>query len=709
MLRRPKCRIFALLTGCVLALVWVVLRPALLRAPVHVLHEAAAWAEAAKYRGVRYHKQTHVFEALLQVRDGPGYIGQFSTAKEAAQAYDREVRRTYPDATPDHKFRLKNLLNLPSEEEAAYHETPEEARRRAMKIWGANHRKEARSFELLKEALNASPYSEKYELVRLTGSSKADALFKLHGSSQAGLPIQLKAATSRCREGRAYHFSNLRGYDGMLVVLVALDGGHFWAAAGEELKSESMGITIGCDSDTHRRVENIVSHLVGCFKNTRRFRHVSVEEAECDCSPSHRVEAAVHRQLKALFRSMSWSLTCPHEHQTTVDSLLQVGIGGPVLCLQEKSSHFLEREGRYTVNLSKSGGSLGRRAYAQNDFDLLVACVLLEGRLQGVFLIPISELVQTGFVANRPRKLTLYPPWSPPKMNSTKQKYAWQHNWFLDLRTWRGSGGLPDELKGRVERLTAKEESKIPEKRPAPEDAAAADVAAKQPRLAAPAAKKPAAPKAEAKEKKLTKEEMEAKVLEYMRQQNRPYNSQNVFDNLHGAVPKATVQTIMDTLCVAGKLVLKEYGKIKVYLAAQTAPTAGGDEELAAAVEQASAQRKEIQGQVDEVRKSLSQLESKHAAAREAKAAADEVAKLEAKASSLRAASGEERVDEREVLAVEDSLKKAAGAWRKRKRLCVDALKTLGEGIGAKLQQLFERYGVDTDEDCGQVMPAEFS
>lgn len=253
------------------------------------------------------------------------------------------------------------------------------------------------------------------------------------------------------------------------------------------------------------------------------------------------------------------------------------------------------------------------------------------------------------------------------------------------------------------------EESAIDQKRPAPEDAAAADAAAKQPRLAAPAPKKPAAPKAEAKEKKLTKEEMEAKVLEYMRQQNRPYNSQNVFDNLHGAVPKATVQTIMDALCVAGKLVLKEYGKIKVYLAAQTAPRAGGDEELAAAVEQASAQRKDIQGQVDEVRKSLSQLESKHAAAREAKAAAEEVAKLEAKASSLRAASGEERVDEREVLAVEDSLKKAAGAWRKRKRLCVDALKTLGEGVGAKLQQLFERYGVDTDEDCGQVMPAEFS
>ena len=95
---------------------------------------------------------------------------------------------------------------------------------------------------------------------------------------------------------------------------------------------------------------------------------------------------------------MSWSLTCPHEHLTTVDSMLQVGIGGPVLCLQEKASHF--NEGRYRIKLSKTGGSLGRLAYAQNDFDLLVACVLLQGQLEGVLLIPISELV--------PRMLTLY-------------------------------------------------------------------------------------------------------------------------------------------------------------------------------------------------------------------------------------------------------------------------------------------------------------
>ena len=269
---KPKRGNFSFLRS-VLALVWVVLRPTLLRAPVHVLHEAAALAEAARYRGVRYrkHHRNRPFGAALQVRDGPGYIGSFKTAKQAAEAYDRAVRRMYPDDTPDHKFHRKKKLNFPLEEEAAYDETQEQARRRGLKVSGANHRKEARSFELLKEALDASPYSEKCGLVRLTASSKADALLKLRGSSQAGLPIQLKAATSRWREGRVYKFNNMLGYDGMLVVLVALDRGHFWATAGEELKSEQRGITVGCASDTDRRVQDIGSHLVACSKIHRSF------------------------------------------------------------------------------------------------------------------------------------------------------------------------------------------------------------------------------------------------------------------------------------------------------------------------------------------------------------------------------------------------------------------------------------------------------
>ena len=355
---KPKCR--TLLHGLVLALGWGALCPVqvgLLQAPAHPDQEAAARAEAAKYRGVTYHKENRNFVARLHVRGGPGYIGSFTAATHAAEARDQEVRRMYPDDTPNHKLKRKNLLNFPSEQEAAYHETQEQARKRGLKFQGANQRKEARSFELLNEALEASVYSEKYELVRLPGSSKADALLTLCGSSQAGLPIQPKAATSRWKQGRVYFFQGVLGYDGMLVVLVALDGGHFWATAGEELKVDQLGITIGCESDTARRVESIVSHLVACFKDTRQFPHMSVEEAEHQCSPCHRVEAAAHRQLRSLFSCMNWSLTCPDEHGTTVDSLLEVGNGGPVVRLQEKASRLSKTTGRYWVRLCKRVGS----------------------------------------------------------------------------------------------------------------------------------------------------------------------------------------------------------------------------------------------------------------------------------------------------------------------------------------------------------------
>eukprot|EP00913_Durusdinium_trenchii_P034246 g32050.t1 len=90
-------------------------------------------------------------------------------------------------------------------------------------------------------------------------------------------------------------------------------------------------------------------------------------------------------------------------------------------------------------------------------------------------------------------------------------------------------------------------------------------------------------------------DEMEVKVLEYMRQQNRPYNAQNVFDNLHGAVPKGSVQTIMESLVTEGKLLIKEYGKIKVFLVSQSLVVGGDDATaLQQEVDEASKKRKAL-------------------------------------------------------------------------------------------------------------------
>ena len=182
------------------------------------------------------------------------------------------------------------------------------------------------------------------------------------------------------------------------------------------MKTDSVYITIGCKSDTNRQLKDAASRLVACFKDRQKFPHVSVEEAEHQCSPLQRLEAIAGLQLRSLFRCLNYTFTAPHEHQTTADSLLEIGVGGPVVCLQEKASHFDRASSRYQTTLSKYGGSLGRLAYDEDDFDLLVACILHEGdQMQGVFLIPISKLVSMDLVAKRACVLSLYPPWSLPK------------------------------------------------------------------------------------------------------------------------------------------------------------------------------------------------------------------------------------------------------------------------------------------------------
>ena len=58
-------------------------------------------------------------------------------------------------------------------------------------------------------------------------------------------------------------------------------------------------------------------------------------------------------------------------------------------------------------------------------------------------------------------------------------------------------------------------------------------------------------------------------IFKYMRSANRPYSPINVFDNMHGAIPKGVLLRLMDKLVADGKLTLKLFGKAQVYWVAQ--------------------------------------------------------------------------------------------------------------------------------------------
>jgi hypothetical protein len=51
---------------------------------------------------------------------------------------------------------------------------------------------------------------------------------------------------------------------------------------------------------------------------------------------------------------------------------------------------------------------------------------------------------------------------------------------------------------------------------------------------------------------------------EYLRLSNRPFSAINIFDNLHGAVGKATLPRLLDSLSEEGTICGKLFGKFKV-------------------------------------------------------------------------------------------------------------------------------------------------
>lgn len=60
-------------------------------------------------------------------------------------------------------------------------------------------------------------------------------------------------------------------------------------------------------------------------------------------------------------------------------------------------------------------------------------------------------------------------------------------------------------------------------------------------------------------------------ILQYLRQQNRPYSPIQVHDNLHKRIPKATCERVLTALSSdGGGVICKEYGKAKIYFIDQS-------------------------------------------------------------------------------------------------------------------------------------------
>ena len=67
-------------------------------------------------------------------------------------------------------------------------------------------------------------------------------------------------------------------------------------------------------------------------------------------------------------------------------------------------------------------------------------------RLSGLFIFPVDVLARFGAVGHKPMHLPLHPPWHLAKKQATRLKYAWQLEYFVDLRTWDGEAVLQSRI-----------------------------------------------------------------------------------------------------------------------------------------------------------------------------------------------------------------------------------------------------------------------
>ncbi|XP_061375140.1 homologous-pairing protein 2 homolog [Gastrolobium bilobum] len=198
----------------------------------------------------------------------------------------------------------------------------------------------------------------------------------------------------------------------------------------------------------------------------------------------------------------------------------------------------------------------------------------------------------------------------------------------------------------------------------------------------------------------------EAIVLNFVNEQNRPLNAQNVADALQKFnLKKAAIQKALDNLADGKRISFKEYGKQKIYLARQDQFEIPNNEEL----NQMKEQNANLQKGLDDQKKNVSEVEAEikslqsnltleQICEREVNLRM-EVQEMENRLTKLRGGVTLVRPEERK--AVEDMFSEKISQWRKRKRMFKDLWDTLTENSPKDPKEFKEELGIEYDEDVG--------
>ncbi|CAE7600552.1 RD21A [Symbiodinium pilosum] len=315
---------------------------------------------------------------------------------------------------------------------------------------------EAESFRLLQARFSTSGLATTYEIVQVPGASRVDAIFRPKSSSVGGLCLQLKAANSSGNRGMSYAFRHTQGYAGMLLLLVPLDLDILWAVPGSRITQTGVQVTLGSKRDRSWRVLELGRTLEWFFHQPATFPHVTFSDAALQSCEAHLLEAKAHNLMAKALSSVNCHLIRSGIASAPVDSRIRTGIH--TWDVQEKATrlHKSRSVGRYMANLFRHGGALGRLAYDEHDFDVLLVAILEGEALLGMFMFPVHVLAARGLVGHKPMQLALYPPWKLPAKKGCRLKQAWQLDYFIGLQDWDGDSSLCKQAQSRLLELVQK-------------------------------------------------------------------------------------------------------------------------------------------------------------------------------------------------------------------------------------------------------------
>ncbi|XP_017774535.1 PREDICTED: homologous-pairing protein 2 homolog [Nicrophorus vespilloides] len=194
-------------------------------------------------------------------------------------------------------------------------------------------------------------------------------------------------------------------------------------------------------------------------------------------------------------------------------------------------------------------------------------------------------------------------------------------------------------------------------------------------------------------------------ILKFLADQNRPFNANDIAQNVDKEFGKSAVQKALDKLVGQHKVMVKAYGKQNIYCIVQSDATSDMPEQVRRLNRQINEMTAELEKGGDQLKLTMTELnrlqgtKSLGEVRCEYKELTAQIEALKEKLSQYDDGNAETVSDE-ERNAVLQEREKIIKEYKKRKRLCMDIVDAIMEGYPKTKKQLMEEVGIETDEEA---------